>query len=528
MPDDLVDSWTVKQDHSPTTTPSGFDRAQDQHGQTVFFIRGEELELDRDQTTSIDAPSGVTYTLLHLSNDAGGGFVPYNAADPNDIRSIAIPFEPGAITILEPSLFTNDVTLKRFAEAAVRKAIFFKTNPAYLLAWAHTESGSLWPDDMVNSPAAQDGEIGVGTYKFRPNDWQKMIDAWGEDQLIRTLDEMSAPLAQQTFAAAHSGDAVAKLTEELGRTPKFYELYMTHLFAIEGAISIIEAGEDDENAPIGPLVAAVFEGDDHSDAILADLNSRKPDLFKDGATFADMKTALIADLDAGFAWVGELVDELFPAPAEKAGDDFTAGTGDSGELGILSEEFESRGDPGAIGKDSTGGYSYGKYQIASKKSMAAFLSSVRNKYPDISKALEDAGGLAAALAGTHQFKAAWKELVSNPNFVPAQRNFIKETHYDVLVDNLSDVINVDNRGYALKNVVWSVAVQHGPYSDVVKDAIQPVGSKTDKQLINEIYDERDDVERHFRSSKPHIQESVAKRFKKERQMALEMLARETA
>ena len=83
------------------------------------------------------------------------------------------------------------------------------------------------------------------------------------------------------------------------------------------------------------------------------------------------------------------------------------------------------------------------------------------------------------------------------------------------------------RSSALQNVVWSIAVQHGPGSSVIRNALKPLGNLKDvidETMINKIYDERSNVNKYFSSSKPHIKESVKARFVKERKVALSMLA----
>jgi hypothetical protein len=79
---------------------------------------------------------------------------------------------------------------------------------------------------------------------------------------------------------------------------------------------------------------------------------------------------------------------------------------------------------------------------------------------------------------------------------------------------------------ALKNVVWSVAVQHGPNTPLIKNALfglQP-GSMSDQTVIDAIYVERSKVDIYFESSTPKVKASVANRFKKEHADAIAMLA----
>jgi len=52
------------------------------------------------------------------------------------------------------------------------------------------------------------------------------------------------------------------------------------------------------------------------------------------------------------------------------------------ELGSLNGRYESSGNPGAIGCDKTGGWSYGTYQLATKRgTFAGFLAFLKTTYP---------------------------------------------------------------------------------------------------------------------------------------------------
>src|SRR5262245_7933065 len=152
-------------------------------------------------------------------------------------------------------------------------------------------------------------------------------------------------------------------------------------------------------------------------------------------------------------------------------------------LGKLSEKYESGGrGPGTVstGRGDPGGVSYGTYQLASKLGRAdAF---VKRYYPDEFKGLK---------GGTPEFTAKWKELAAQD---PAglrrnEHEYIKETHYDPQAKRLETDIKLDvsKRSGALRDVVWSVAVQHGPRTDLIVTAVKPLLAKYD---IDELSDER--------------------------------------
>lgn len=201
------------------------------------------------------------------------------------------------------------------------------------------------------------------------------------------------------------------------------------------------------------------------------------------------------------------------------------------EIGKLSERYESRGDAGAVGEDSTGGPSYGKYQIATLTgTMKSFLRFLATEDPSAAAKLEAAGGDQGALNKTSAFVAAWKSLAKESKFAQDQHSFIQATHYDPFVKKAKrdNDLEVPARSMALKNVAWSVAVQHGAGNNVFKNALQNKNppAMDDTQVINAVYDERSKVDIYFSSSTDGVKRSVKKRFAKERSEALAMLQNE--
>lgn len=200
-------------------------------------------------------------------------------------------------------------------------------------------------------------------------------------------------------------------------------------------------------------------------------------------------------------------------------------------LGSPSAKYESNGDPGAIGHDSTGGYSYGSYQIATKTgTMNNYLDSLQTSDPSAYAKLQAAGGINGATAGTPEFQAAWKDLAANdPNFAQSQHDFIQSTHYDVAASNIqnSTGLDINSRSKAVQDAVWSTSVQNGPNSAVFKNAFagKDVNSMSDAQIVNALYDERGATTssgslKYFSSSSASVQNSVKNRFANERQDVL--------
>jgi hypothetical protein len=142
--------------------------------------------------------------------------------------------------------------------------------------------------------------------------------------------------------------------------------------------------------------------------------------------------------------------------------------------------------------------------------------------------------------GTADFSACWKRIATNQTdeFQKCQHEYIKKTHYDLLVAKIlsEDSVDINTRSNALQNAVWSTAVQHGPGTPIVHRACATLrcnqnDPQYDEQLIRAIYAERgrrkpDGNLAYFGKSSPSVQTGVANRFKYELQDALAMLAKE--
>jgi hypothetical protein len=198
------------------------------------------------------------------------------------------------------------------------------------------------------------------------------------------------------------------------------------------------------------------------------------------------------------------------------------------QLGALSRKFESNGNPGAIGFDTMGGYSYGSYQIASKVGrMKQFIDFLSVHRPALAVALESAGGDEAAKAGSDAFRAAWRTLAIDPTFAAAQHDFIEESHYKPFKRQLLETLGLDlnARSKTLRDVAWSISVQHGPGSQIFARALegQAVGQLTDAEVIAKVYAERRKTEKYFASSTEAVRIAVAARFAQEESRALQQL-----
>ena len=133
-------------------------------------------------------------------------------------------------------------------------------------------------------------------------------------------------------------------------------------------------------------------------------------------------------------------------------------------LGDLSKKYESNGEPGTIssGYGDAGGKSYGMYQF----------SSTMGVVDNYVKWLRENGywfgdELAKYTVGSSYFDDAWVFLAAYPNrddFAKSQHDFTKAMYYDKACKLLADSgYNLNKHSKAMNDVVWSRAVQYGPY-----------------------------------------------------------------
>jgi hypothetical protein len=206
-------------------------------------------------------------------------------------------------------------------------------------------------------------------------------------------------------------------------------------------------------------------------------------------------------------------------------------------LGKLSEKYETGGrGPGIVssGRGDAGGVSYGSYQMTSRNggTVGLFVSQPDFPWREAFQGLEP---------GSDEFTRVWRTLADEhpEEFFAAQHAFIKATHYDRLVKKIrqDDGLDVTQHSHALQDVIWSTAVQHGPGTNVVRNAFNtlrdkglfdPTSEDFDRNSIKAIYSERgrknaDGNLVYFSRNSPEIQAGVAKRFVNEEQDALRML-----
>lgn len=202
------------------------------------------------------------------------------------------------------------------------------------------------------------------------------------------------------------------------------------------------------------------------------------------------------------------------------------------ELGQLSAQFESGSDGvAAVGYDRNGGTSYGKYQVSSRAgSLKDFLDFLDTEAPELSRRLRSSGpGNTGSRRGA--MPDAWRAIAEEQpeRFEDLQEAFVRESHYKPALESIAQRTGIDpnNISTAMREVIWSTAVQHGPAgaARIFERANAMSGSQKDpsyeRNLISNVYKIRVGQ---FGSSDSNIQAAVANRFKQEKALALNMLS----
>ena len=174
------------------------------------------------------------------------------------------------------------------------------------------------------------------------------------------------------------------------------------------------------------------------------------------------------------------------------------------ELGTLSEKYESGGNPGAIGYDSTGGLSYGAYQLAHKNALDF---ATKSPYANVFDGIE---------FNSKKWQDTWKKIaeIDPQGFKQAQKDYIEKTHFMPQVEKVQDSgFNIFDFSKPVLDVIWSTAVQHGPATNIITQALKTLGENaSDESLIKKIYDLRWNGGKGFASSTKAVRDSVYNRF----------------
>jgi|GEM_PF-1613136 len=189
------------------------------------------------------------------------------------------------------------------------------------------------------------------------------------------------------------------------------------------------------------------------------------------------------------------------------------------QVGATSARFESAtGDPGAVstGRGDHGGASYGTYQLATGPGTL-------QKYLRQSRFGEHFNDLTP---GTPAFNDKWREVAAeHPGFGADQHDFIKRTHVDPAIARLAARgIDVEGRGSALQDLVWSTAVQYPSAPGIVIRGLEESFGKdfdaqslTDREIVDAVQDSKlRHIATDFRSSDARNRAGVETRIASEK------------
>lgn len=211
----------------------------------------------------------------------------------------------------------------------------------------------------------------------------------------------------------------------------------------------------------------------------------------------------------------------------------------SHRLGNLSMKYETGFRPGqeakacgvvstgllGQGKADPGGKSYGAYQLTSTvqagQRVLAFLRA------DGARWLARFTGRDPTRAG--KFESVWKLCAAeDPDaFFAAQHDFIKRTHFDVVVGAVKKLTRIDcsTRSPGVCDVIWSMSVQHGRAAQLIVATVEALKARVpvddpgyDRALINALFDRREDYVRPL-----GLDQLIRNRYVPERRDALAML-----
>lgn len=208
---------------------------------------------------------------------------------------------------------------------------------------------------------------------------------------------------------------------------------------------------------------------------------------------------------------------------------------DPSKLGEVSAKYESNGNPTTInnyknGQDA-GGASYGAYQLVSYLNAEGTPSTnktlVDAKNSPIKIFIKFAGltqfdGISPA---TDQFDIEWKKWANadRVSSLAIQHKYIEQKYYQVALRGMSK--NIRDRGVAVHEMIWSMAVQLGPDGAISK--INRVAGNIDSSVCDHyvcklVYDDRiRTVQSDFRSS-PSLWKELIARFNSERDALIKL------
>jgi hypothetical protein len=163
-------------------------------------------------------------------------------------------------------------------------------------------------------------------------------------------------------------------------------------------------------------------------------------------------------------------------------------------LGSISAKYESgnRGSS-AIGYDTKGGTSYGKYQIAGKTgTMDNFIKYLEQSGNTEAAQRLKASGPADTGSKHGQFVDTWQQLVKEGKITEeTQHGFIQKTHYDPAAKK-AEQLGFKMGDAGIRDAIWSGSVQHGGIKKILEATSKREGFKdmSAEDQIKAYYEER--------------------------------------
>ena len=207
-------------------------------------------------------------------------------------------------------------------------------------------------------------------------------------------------------------------------------------------------------------------------------------------------------------------------------------------LGDLSKKYESSGNPGTIssGYGDAGGKSYGMYQFASNMGVV-------DKYVAwlVANGYWFGEQLSKYTVGSNYFDDAWRFLANSDNrgdFERSQHDYAKVIYYDRACSILADAgYHIEKHSKAMKDVVWSRAIQYGPYqiNQMFDEACCGVLGYFNLSYVDDIAFDKSMIEAIYlevcstpgwTNGSPSLREGLYARFRNECADALNMLNEE--
>jgi hypothetical protein len=180
----------------------------------------------------------------------------------------------------------------------------------------------------------------------------------------------------------------------------------------------------------------------------------------------------------------------------------------------------------AVGRDRSGGTSYGKYQIASKVgSMDAFLKLLQKNDPEAYSRLMAAGPQDAGTEG--KFAQEWKKLAGEGRVQKSEKEFAVDKIFQPAMKGIKDqdLSRMISSNKGLQEMMFSMAIQHGGGgAPAILNKVFKKGMSAE-QLTEAAYTERgaDEGKRYFGKSTEGERAGVVSRFGREKQDVLAML-----